>query len=203
MIFIGLTGVIGSGKSTVARLLQERGCDVIDIDGLAKDSLNWKETQDDIRGVFGTEYVVDGKVDVVKVRELVFGRADQLKKLEGIIHPRVRAEVDKRLHALEERGARVVIFDHPLLFESGFNEKVDKAVVVFADMKIIRERLKARGMDPEDVERRLSFQMSLAEKAARADYVINNNGTEEALKGEVDLLLTALRSWEDERDASN
>ena len=69
MIFVGLTGVLGSGKSTVARLLQERGCDIIDIDGLARDSLNWKETQDDIREAFGIEYVVDGKVDVVKVRE--------------------------------------------------------------------------------------------------------------------------------------
>jgi dephospho-CoA kinase len=203
MIFVGLTGIIGSGKSTVARLLQERGCHVIDIDGLAKDSLNWKETQDDIRGAFGTEYVVDGTVDVVKVRELVFGQADQLKKLEGIIHPRVRAEVEKRLRTLEEKGARVVIFDHPLLFESGFNERVDKTVVVFAEMETIRQRLKLRGMEPDDVERRLSFQVSLAEKAARADYVINNNGTEEALKEEVDLFLDRLRSWEDERDASN
>ncbi len=63
MIFVGLTGVLGSGKTTVARLLQERGCDIIDIDGLARDSLNWKETQDDIREAFGTKYVVDGKVE--------------------------------------------------------------------------------------------------------------------------------------------
>jgi dephospho-CoA kinase len=203
MIFVGLTGVIGSGKSTVARLLQQRGCDVIDIDGLAKDSLNWKETQDDIREVFGTEYVVGGKVDVVKIRELVFGQADQLRKLEGIIHPRVRTEVEKRLRALEKKGARVVIFDHPLLFESGFNEKVNKTVVVFAEMETIRQRLNLRGMEPGDAERRLSFQISLDEKAARADYVINNNGTEEALTREVDLFLERLRSWEDERDASN
>jgi dephospho-CoA kinase len=203
MIFVGLTGVLGSGKSTVARLLQERGCDIIDIDGLARDSLNWKETQDDIREAFGTEYVVDGKVDVVKMRQQAFGQADQLKKLEAIIHPRVRAEVEKRLGALEEKGARVVIFDHPLLFESGFHEKVDKAVVVFADMETIRQRLKLRGMEADDVERRLSFQISLGEKAARADYVINNNGTEEALTREVDLFLERLRSWEEERDASN
>ncbi|MBP1729728.1 MAG: coaE [Deltaproteobacteria bacterium] len=203
MIFVGLTGVLGSGKSTVARLLQERGCDIIDIDGLARDSLNWKETQDDIREAFGIEYVVDGKVDVVKMRELAFGQADQLKKLEAIIHPRVRAEVEKRLRALEEKGARVVIFDHPLLFESGFHEKVEKTVVVFADMETIRQRLKLRGMEADDVERRLSFQISLGEKAARADYVINNNGTEEALTREVHLFLERLRSWEEERDASN
>lgn len=199
MMFVGLTGVIGSGKSTVARLLQVKGYHVIDIDDLAKDSLNWKETQDDIAAAFGAEYVVDGKVDVIKMREVAFRQADQLKKLEAIIHPRVRAEVEKRLRALEEKGVRVVIFDHPLLFESGFDKKVHKTVVVFAEMETIRERLRERGMEPEDVERRLGFQIPLAEKAARADYVINNNGTEEALVTEVDLFLETLRSWEEER----
>jgi dephospho-CoA kinase len=202
MITLGLTGVLGSGKSTVARLLKERGLDVIDLDGLAKDSLNWKETQDDIRATFGEEYVVDGLVEIEKLRGAAFGQGDALRKLEAIIHPRVRGEVKKRLEALRERGARAVVFDHPLLFETGFDKKVDKVVVVTADMEAIKIRLKKRGMQADDVERRLSFQIPLSQKTASADYVINNNGTEEELQGEVSLFLEKLTSWEEKRNAS-
>jgi dephospho-CoA kinase len=202
MINLGLTGVLGSGKSTVARLLKERGLDVIDLDGLAKDSLNWKETQDDIRAAFGDEYVAGGIVDVAKLREAVFNEGNALRKLETIIHPRVGAEVKKRMEALIERGARAVVFDHPLLFEKGFDKKVDKVVVVTADMETIKRRLEKRGMQADDVERRLSFQIPLAQKVASADYVINNNGTGEELESEVSLFLERLTGWEEERNAS-
>ena len=202
MIALGLTGVLGSGKSTVARLLKERGLDVIDLDGLAKESLNWKETQDDIRAAFGDEYVAGGIVDVAKLRGAVFNEGNALRKLEAIIHPRVGAEVKKRIEALRERGARAVVFDHPLLFEKGFDKKVDKVVVVTADMETIKRRLEKRGMQADDVERRLSFQIPLAQKVASADYVINNNGTEEELEREVSLFLERLTSWEEERNAS-
>jgi dephospho-CoA kinase len=202
MITLGLTGVLGSGKSTVARLLKERGLDVIDLDGLAKESLNWKETQDDIRAAFGDEYVAGGTVDVARLRGAVFNEGNALRKLEAIIHPRVGTEVKKRIDALRERGARAVVFDHPLLFEKGFEKKVDKVVVVTADMETIKRRLEKRGMQADDVERRLSFQIPLAQKAASADYVINNNGTEEELEREVGLFLERLTSWEEERNAS-
>ncbi len=203
MIFIGLTGVIGSGKSTTARLLKERGLDIIDLDALAKESLNWKETLDDIRRTFGDECIVNGLVDVARLRSLAFGQGNDLRKLEGIIHPRVRMEVEKRIEALKQKGARAVIFDHPLLFETGFNKKVDKVVVVTAAIEIIKRRLEERGMQADDVERRLSFQMPLAEKVADADYVINNNGTEDELKEEADRFLEKLTSWEEEQNASH
>src|SRR5271157_1136153 len=181
MMFLGLTGVLGSGKSTVARLLKERGLDVIDLDSLAKESLTWKETQDDIRATFGDEYVVGGAVDTARLRETAFNQSNALRKLEMIVHPRVREEMEKRIEALTKQGARAVVFDHPLLFETGFDKKVDKVVVVTADMKTIRRRLRERGMQADDVERRLDFQIPLEQKAARADYVIDNNGTAEEL----------------------
>ena len=202
MIFLGLTGVLGSGKSTVARLLKERGLDVVDLDSLAKESLTWKETQDDIRATFGDEYVVDGMVDATRLRGAAFNQDDALRKLEMIIHPRVRGEIEKRIEALTKQGVRAVVFDHPLLFETGFDKKVDKVVVVKADMKTIRRRLSERGMQADDVERRLSFQIPLAQKVARADYVINNNGTEKELEKEANLFLEKLTSWEEERNAS-
>jgi dephospho-CoA kinase len=203
MIFLGLTGVLGSGKSTVARFLKERGLDIVDLDSLAKESLTWKETQDDIRATFGDEYVIDGRVDITRLRGAAFNQDDALRKLETIIHPRVRGEIEKRLETLKKQGVRIVVFDHPLLFETGFDKKVDKVVVVTADMETIRGRLKERGMQADDVERRLSFQIPLAQKAAGADYVINNNGTEKELEKEVDLFLERLTSWEEERNASD
>lgn len=201
MITIGLTGVIGSGKSTASRLLKKRGLDVIDMDALAKQSLGQKETQDEIRATFGEEYVVDGRVDVVKIREIAFRQGSELRKLEGIVHPRVRRVVEKKVKALEKRGARAVVFDHPLLFETGFDKKVDKVVVVTADAKTIHKRLKKRGMEADDIDRRLSFQIPLGQKAAKADHVINNKGSEEMLEREVDLLLEKLNTWEEERNA--
>jgi dephospho-CoA kinase len=202
MIKIGLTGVVGSGKSTVAALLKKRGLDVIDLDALARDSLNRKETQDDIKRVFGDEYVVGDRVDVEKLRVTAFGNRGDLRKLESIIHPRVHDEMVRRVEELERGGARAVVFDHPLLFETDFWKKVDKIVVVTARLDLIRARLKKRGMDADDMARRLSFQRPLREKEVRADAVINNNGAEDLLEKRVDSLLEKITKWEVPQHAS-
>ena len=202
MIIVGLTGILGSGKSTVAAALRKRGLDVIDFDALAKESLNWKETQDDIREAFGDEYVVGGKVDVERLRQTVFTKNPNVRKLEAIIHPRVHEEVERRLIALEEEGAPAVIIDHPLLFEVGFHRPVDKIVVVTAKDDAIRGRLEKRGMRGDDVERRLSFQIPLKEKEEKADYVINNNGAEDQLGTQIDSLVQEITKWEERGHAS-
>ncbi len=90
---------------------------------------------------------------------------------------------------LEKKGTPVVFIDHPLLFETGFYRRFDKIVVVTAHMDTIRERLRKRGMDPDDIERRLSFQISLEAKGKMTDYIIDNNGTEDRLVEQVDELL--------------
>ena len=195
MIKIGLTGILGSGKTTVAALLKKRGLEIIDLDALAKDSLNRKETQDDIRRAFGEEYVIDGRVDIKKLRAAAFGRNDSLRTLERIIHPRVHEEVARRVAALEKKGRAVVVFDHPLLFETGFDSQVDRTVVVTADMEVIKERLKRRGMEVDDMERRLLFQMPLEEKTRKADYVIDNSGSEDGLGRQIDSLMEEITKW--------
>lgn len=202
MIIVGLTGILGSGKSTVAALLRTRGLDVIDFDALAKESLDWKETQDDIGKAFGDEYVVGGRVDVEKLRRTVFTKDPNVRKLEAIIHPRVHEEVERRLVALEEKGVKTVIIEHPLLFEVGFHRPVDKIVVVSAKDDIVRGRLEKRGMKADDVERRLSFQIPLKEKEEKADYVINNNGAEDRLGEQVDSLVQRITKWEEIGHAS-
>ena len=202
MIIVGLTGILGSGKSTVAAALRKRGLDVIDFDGLAKESLNWKETQEDIREAFGDEYVVMGRVDVERLRQTVFTNDLNVRKLEAIIHPRVHEEVERRLVALEEKDVLAAIIEHPLLFEVGFHRPVDKIVVVTAKDDIIRARLEKRGMRGDDVERRLSFQIPLKEKEEKADYVINNNGAEDQLGEQIDSLVQKITKWEERGHAS-
>ncbi len=195
MIIIGLTGILGSGKSTVTALLRKRGLEVIDLDALARDSLTWKETQDDIKKAFGSEYVVDGTVDVESLRGVAFTK-ESLRTLEAIIHPRIIQEIRRRLDVLEKKGTPVVFIDHPLLFETGFYRRLDKIVVVTAHMDTIRERLRKRGMDPDDIERRLSFQISLEAKEKMTDYIIDNNGTEDRLVEQVDELLEEITKGE-------
>lgn len=202
MIIIGLTGVIGSGKSSAARLLRKRGLNVIDIDALAKESLTWKETKQDIREAFGNEVINEGKIDPVKLSAIVFRQDSALRLLESIVHPRVRAEVDRRIEDVRQQGFPVVVLDHPLLFETGVDLLVDKIVVVSTEEGKILERLKQRGVDEDEARRRLSFQMPLDEKAARADYVVDNNGTEEQLEKNIDSLLEMILKWEEKVYAS-
>jgi dephospho-CoA kinase len=199
MILIGLTGIIGSGKSTVAALLRQRGLDVIDLDALARDSLNWKDTQQDIIKAFGSEYVVDGRVDVEKLRWTAFADRKTKEKLEFIVHPRVEDKVQSTLKGLRKKNVQAVIIDHPLLVEVGFRTKIDKVVVVTAQMNKVRERLKRRGMKADDIERRIAFQISLEEKEKLADFIIDNNGTENDLGKQIDILLQKITKWEESR----
>jgi dephospho-CoA kinase len=199
MILIGLTGIIGSGKSTVTVLLKQRGLNVIDLDALARDSLNWQDTQQDIRDTFGDTYVTGGRVDVEKLRHTAFSDRRTKEKLEAIIHPRVEDKVHATLEELHEKGVGVVVIDHPLLIEVGFRAKIDRIVVVTADMEIIRERLRKRGMSTDDIERRIAFQIPLKDKEKVADYVIDNNGTEDQLGEQIDSLLEEITKWEESR----
>jgi dephospho-CoA kinase len=197
MILIGLTGILGSGKSTVTALLRQRGLSVIDLDALARDSLNWKDTQKDIKDTFGDEYVVDGRVHVEKLRRAAFADRETKEKLESIIHPRVEQKVQATLEGLREKGAKAVVIDHPLLIEVGFRAKIDRIVVVTAEMATIRERLNRRGMAADDIERILAFQIPLKEKEKLADCIIDNNGTEDRLGEQVDSLFEKITKWEE------
>lgn len=159
MILVGITGIIGSGKTTVSNMLSQEGIPVIDLDRLGKEITDYDEVIRDIEEVFGTEYIANKKVDIVKLRTIAFVDVKTRKKLEAIIHPRVRAELWKKIEHYRDMGARVVVVDAPLLYETGMYKSMDKVVVVSADMDKIRERLKLRGMDEEDTDRRLPHQI--------------------------------------------
>lgn len=196
MILVGITGIIGSGKTTVSNMLLQEGIPVIDLDRLGKEITDYDEVIRDIEEVFGTEYIANKKVDIVKLRKIAFVDVKTRKKLEAIIHPRVRAELWKKIEHYRDMGARVVVVDAPLLYETGMYKSMDKVVVVSADMDKIRERLKLRGMDEEDTDRRLPHQIPLADKEKMADYILYNNGLEEDLRKELKTLLLRIKEWE-------
>lgn len=201
MITVGITGIIGSGKTTAASLLKRKGFEIIDLDQLSKDLIRKGEVLAEIRRRLGAEYVAEDTVDIVRLRDEVFKNKDLLRILEAIIHPRVRSMLGQRLDELEREGAEVVFVDGPLLFETGFYKELDKIVVVSAKTRTIKERLKARGMTEEDIGRRMPHQIPLTEKEKMADHVVNNNGNVDSLEREVEGLLQRIKEWEVRADA--
>ncbi|HEX7001692.1 MAG TPA: dephospho-CoA kinase [Trueperaceae bacterium] len=196
---VGLTGSIGSGKSTVARLLRERGAAVVDADVLAREATDDPAVLDRISSELGEGLVVRGpegpRLDRAATAARVFGDDAALAKLNAVIHPWVRrrsAEITSELQA-SAAPPPVIVYDVPLLYESGLERAYDVVVVVDAPFEARRERLAARsGMSPEEVARREAAQLSSAEKAARADHVLVNAGGEQELAAQVDRLWSTL-----------
>lgn len=185
---IGLTGNIGAGKSTVARLLARRGAVVIDADELASAVLAQPDTIDAIREAFGDGVVGDGRVDRPALARRVFQDEAARKQLEAIVHPRV-AELDAaRAKAASERRPPppMIVHDVPLLFEAGLAETMDAVVVVDAPLEDRIERVvSARGLDADEVRRRDAAQWPAERKRARADVVIDNDGDPRRLEARV------------------
>ncbi|MBA4390217.1 MAG: dephospho-CoA kinase [Syntrophus sp. (in: bacteria)] len=196
MITIGITGIIGSGKTTVSNLLKQRGLAVVDLDGLAREAITLKEVQEDIINSLGKEFVKDGKVVVEKLRDLVFVEKEKLEKLESIVHPKILEGMWKEIDGLKGKKVKTVIIDGPLLYEKGLYKSLNKTIVVSAGMDKIKERLKERGLSEEDMDRRISLQVPLKEKEKVADFVIFNNGTKEDLEREAEGLWKRIKEWE-------
>jgi dephospho-CoA kinase len=194
MIVIGLTGSIGMGKSTVAKMFAEEGAPAFDSDA-AVHALYARggAAVDPVCTAF-PGVVRDGAVDRALLSARVVDDADALKQLEAIVHPLVRDAQARFL--LDERtaGAAAVILDIPLLFESGAPRAVDKVVVVSAPAEIQRARVLARpGMTEQKFESLLSRQVPDEEKRARADFVIDTGGALSETRAQVRAVLDALR----------
>jgi dephospho-CoA kinase len=198
MIIVGVTGVLGTGKSTLSGMLRDTGFNVIDIDELGREASRSGEVVKAVAGAFGEGFVKNGSIDRGAMKELVFRDPKALRTIEGIIHPAVGEALCRAIAALLSSGAQAAIIDHPLLFETGFFRKCQKVVVVSASAQRIQERLRIRGITEDDMERRLKFQIPLAEKEGRADFVVNNNGSIEDLKEECLRLEAKIQEWEEE-----
>lgn len=193
MIVLGLTGSIGMGKSTTARMFAEAGVPVHDSDE-AVHRLYAGEAVPLIEGRFpGT--IRDGAVDRARLAEAVLGKPEALRDLERIVHPLVRADADAFLARHREAGAPLALLDIPLLFETGGEGRVDRIVVVTAPADVQRERVLARpGMTPEKFEAILARQMPDAEKRKRADFIIDTGNGMEAAREAVAAIVDRLKS---------
>lgn len=185
---VGLTGGIGSGKSTVAGLLAARGAVVVDADRLAREVV--AAGTPGHRAVvdrFGPRVVAgDGSLDRKALAGVVFDDPEALADLNAIVHPAVRAAIADRLAALAPTDA-VVVLEIPLLVESGRSYGASKVIVVDCPEEVALRRLAdGRGMDPDDARRRMAAQVSRAERLAAADVVIDNAGSLADLKAQVD-----------------
>jgi dephospho-CoA kinase len=192
MIRIGLTGSIGMGKSTTAKLFADAGVPVHDADAAVHD-LYRGEAVPLVEAAFpGTTR--DGIVDRVALGKQLSSEPTGFKRLEAIVHPLVRARERAFLEQQKAGGADLVVLDIPLLFESGGAQRVDKIVVVSSDPQIQRFRVLARAdMTEEKFNLILSRQMPDAEKRARADYVVNTGDGIETARKQVDEIIADLR----------
>lgn len=193
MFVLGLTGSIGMGKSTTARLFAEAGVPVHESDA-AVHRLYEGEAAPTIAAAFpGT--VVDGKVDRDKLAACVLGDPAALRRLESIVHPLVRAAADRFLSEARASGAKIAVLDIPLLFETGGENRVDAVVVVTAPPETQRERaLERPGMTVEKFEVIVAKQMTDVEKRERADFVVDTSRGLAAARDQVGAILQAIAS---------
>lgn len=195
MLLVGLTGGIGSGKSTVARMLASRGAVVLDADGLARDAVEpGTPGFDAVVARFGDTVVTPGgSLDRATLASIVFGDDSARADLESIVHPQVRRAIAEAVAAHAD-SHDVVVVDSPLLIETGAHEGFPVVVVVIASAETRIARLAARGMSESDVRSRMAAQMPLQDKAAHADVLLDNDGDEHALEAQVDRLWADLRA---------
>jgi dephospho-CoA kinase len=181
MVVIGVTGGLGTGKSTVARLFGQLGAEVLDADRVVHRLMEpgrpvWKK----IRAEFGPLVLEPGgRINRKRLGEIVFRSPSRLKALNRIVHPAVRRSILAEMSRLKRNRPRaVVVLDIPLLIESGRAYRTDAVVVVTASAAAAARRLKARsGWSPAQMKRRSGFQMPLREKVKHADFVVRNGGS--------------------------
>lgn len=186
MILVGLTGGIGSGKSSVSQMLGERGAIIIDGDAIAR-ALQRSGTAVFAAMVerFGDVVGADGELDRAKIATIVFSDAQALSDLNKIVHPAIGVEMLRRIAELRDTNA-IAILDFPLLAESP-RKGLSGVIVVDVDIQLAIERVvRDRGMKPADVQSRIDKQASREDRLAIADLVIDNSGSLEDLVRQVD-----------------
>ncbi|MBT0663467.1 dephospho-CoA kinase [Geobacter pelophilus] len=188
MRIIGLTGGIASGKSSVARLLEQLGASVVDADQLARDAvMPGTPAYLAIVELFGSEIVhADGYIDRERLGRIVFSDSGARKRLEAVVHPAIKDLAEERLSALRNAGDGVAVYMAPLLVEAGAVDRVDEVWVVYLDSTSQLERLMQRDhLSREAAQQRIASQLPMEEKRKYGKIVINNSGPWEETERQV------------------
>ncbi len=188
MFVIGLTGGIGAGKSEVARTLQDLGAVLINADAIGHETYRpgtqgWREVVE----AFGEQVLQpSGLIDRKRLGSIVFNDPQAMARLNAIVHPKMRQAMERRLQELEQSGTQVAVLEAAILIEAGWTSLVDEVWSVEAPEPVVAERLARRnGLTREEVRRRIAAQISAAERASKAQVVIENSGTVEELRAKV------------------
>ena len=178
---LGLTGGIASGKTTISNYFRSLDVPVIDGDLLAREVMHaGKPIILEIVDAFGPEVLSeDGEIKRGDLGRIIFGSAEKRKILDDIVQPRIRSEIRKETSSYLKENPLLIVLDLPLLYEHGYESQVDEVMVVYVDAETQKDRLLKRNKDlsEKDAVNRMNSQMSLSEKASRADVVIDNNGS--------------------------
>ena len=190
-MILGLTGGIGSGKSTVSKIFLSMGIKVFDADLIAKDILETEQVKEEIKEKLGKEFInlKSNSVDKELLKKEVFNNSKKLNILNGIVHPRV-VDIYKKKYLEFKDKKEIVIFDVPLLFEVNLERYCDKVIVVDIDLKVQIERIKNRdNIDVALINKIITAQMSREERNIKADILIENNGSLEELKQKIEKII--------------
>ncbi len=190
MKIIGLTGGIGSGKSTVSDYLISKGFYVLDADRIAREIvLPGSEMLIELKAIFGAEIILeDGSLNRKKLGEIIFSDAEKKKVLDKLMHTRVLEMIHERI--LEYHEGKIIFIDAPLLFETGLDRSVSEVWVIDVEDEIrIRRIMERDGLEREDILKRIRSQMGRKEKNRRADAVLDNSGDVKALYQQIEKLL--------------
>ena len=199
-MIIGLTGGIGTGKSTVSRKLRERGYPVIDLDVISREVIEYPEVINELVRNFGIEILesqnnISGKKSISrnKLRQTVFKEEKKVSVLNSIMHPPIVEEMRRQIEELR-KSYKTVFVEVQLLFEAKLEKEFDLTVLVYADKKTQLERvLKRDGRKEEEVQQIINAQMDMTEKRRLSNYIIENNGDSEMLDLEIEKFIKKLK----------
>ena len=196
---IGITGSIACGKSTVSDYLKEMGYTIIDADKLGHVALTSEDVKRRLSETFGANILVNNEISREVLAKLVFGNDNNLKKLNNIIHPKIKELILKLQE--EHKNEDLVFLDIALLYEANFVDLVEKVVVVYVEDYVQLERLMTRNsLSKEEALKRIESQMSPQEKASLGNFVINNSYRKEDTFQQIDEILEKLKRGDKQND---